>query len=45
MENTIKQNVEETPKKAWISPEMEELIQLNGYPIVGTKETFVGTKS
>lgn len=25
MENIIKQNVEETPKKAWITPEMEEL--------------------
>lgn len=29
MENTIKQNVEETPKKAWITPEMEE-INVNG---------------
>lgn len=38
MENTIKQNVEETPKKAWIAPEMEE-VNVNGGPGVYTKET------
>lgn len=30
MENSIKQNVEETPKKAWITPEMEEINLLSG---------------
>ena len=37
MENTIKQNVEETPKKAWIAPEMEE-IDVNGGIIGGIYE-------
>lgn len=45
MENTIKQNVEETPKKAWISPEMEEIIQINGYFNVNANELSAGTKS
>ncbi len=30
MENTIEQNVEETSKKAWIAPEMEEVNIMSG---------------
>ena len=43
MENSVKQNVEETPKKAWITPEMQE-INVNGgvVPNLNEKSTSLG---